>query len=126
MYQTQREINNKDKNNPKYYDPEIFLFDDPQKIISVVDKVKEQVTERFINDQDLIYSKNIMSDLKREKEFLDVCDHLNTNDLKETLSYIENKYDNYYTEQPILELELLSKKLLIIWKKDKYFIRKYG
>ena len=106
LYQTQREINNKDKNNPKYYDPEIFLFDDPQKIISVIDKVKEQVTESFNNDQDFIYSKNIMSELKREKEFLDVCDHLNTSDLKETLSYIENKYDNYYTEQSILELKL--------------------
>ena len=94
LYQTQREINNKDKNNPKYYDPEIFLFDDPQKIISVIDKVKEQVSENFNNDQDIIYSKNIMSELKREKEFLDVCDHLNTSDLKETLSYIENKYEN--------------------------------
>jgi hypothetical protein len=106
LYQTQREINNKDKNNPKYYDPEIFLFDDPQKIISVIDKVKEQVSENFNNDQDIIYSKNIMSELKREKEFLDVCDHLNTSDLKETLSYIENKYENYYTEQSILELKL--------------------
>ena len=106
LYQTQREINNKDKNNPKYYDPEIFLFDDPQKIISVIDKVKEQVSESFNNDQDLIYSKNIMSELKREKEFLDVCDHLNTSDLKETLNYIENKYGNYYTEQSILELKL--------------------
>ena len=106
LYQTQREINNKDKNNPKYYDPEIFLFDDPQKIISVIDKVKEQVSESFNNDQDLIYSKNIMSELKREKEFLDVCDHLNTSDLKESLNYIENKYGNYYTEQSILELKL--------------------
>ena len=106
LYQTQREINNKDKYNPKYYDPEIFLFDDPQKIISVIDKVKEQVNETFNNDQDLMYSKNIMSELKREKEFLDVCDHLNTSDLKETLSYIENKYENYYTEQSILELKL--------------------
>lgn len=106
LYQTQREINNKDKNNPKYYDPEIFLFDDPQKIISVIDKVKGQVSENFNNDQDIIYSKNIMTELKREKEFLDVCDHLNTSDLKETLSYIENKYENYYTEQSILELKL--------------------
>ena len=106
LYQTQREINNKDKNNPKYYDPEIFLFDDPQKIISVIDKVKEQVNETFSNDQDIIYSKNIMSELKREKEFLDVCDHLNTSDLKETLNYIENKYENYYNEQSILELKL--------------------
>ena len=47
-----------------------------------------------------------MTELKREKEFLDVCDHLNTSDLKETLSYIENKYENYYTEQSILELKL--------------------
>ena len=106
FFQTQREINNKDKNNPKYYDPEIFLFDDPQKIISVIDKVKERVSENFNNDQDIIYSKNIMTELKREKEFLDVCDHLNTSDLKETLSYIENKYENYYTEQSILELKL--------------------
>ena len=106
LYQTQREINNKDKNNPKYYDPEIFLFDDPQKIISAIDKVKEQVSENFNNDQDIIYSKNIISELKREKEFLDVCDHLNSTDLKETLSYIETKYENYYTEQSILELKL--------------------
>ena len=106
LYQTQREINNKDKNNPKYYDPEIFLFDDPQKIISVIDKVKEQVNETFSNDQDIIYSKNIMSELKREKEFLDVCDHLNTSELKETLNYIENKYEDYYTENSILELKL--------------------
>ena len=106
LYQTQREINNKDKNNPKYYDPEIFLFDDPQKIISVIDKVKEQVNETFNNDQDLIYSKNVMTELKREKEFLDVFDHLNTSDLKETLNYIENKYENYYTAQSILELKL--------------------
>ena len=105
LYQTQREINNKDKNNPKYYDPEIFLFDDPQKIISIIDKVKERVNENFNNDQDIIYSKNIMTELKREKEFLDVCDHLNTSDLKETLGYIENKYENYYTEQSILELK---------------------
>ena len=105
LYQTQREINNKDKNNPKYYDPEIFLFDDPQKIISVIDKVKEQVSGNF-NNEDLEYSKSIMSELKREKEFLDVCDHLNTSDLKETLSYIENKYENYYDEKSILELKL--------------------
>ena len=26
LYQTQREINNKDKNNPKYFDPEIFVI----------------------------------------------------------------------------------------------------
>ena len=106
LYQTQREIINKDKNNPKYYDPEIFLFDDPQKIISVIDKVKEQVNEGFNNDQDLFDSKNIMSELKKEKEFLDVCDHLNTSDLKDTLNYIESKYADYYTEQSILELKL--------------------
>jgi len=106
LYQTQREINNKDKSNPKYYDPEIFLFDDPQKITSVIDSVKQQLSETFNNDQDIQYSKNIMTELKREKEFMDVCDHLNTSDLKETLVYIENKYENYYTEQSILELKL--------------------
>ncbi len=106
LYITQREINNKDKTNPKYYDPEIFLFDDPQKFISVIDKVKEQVTESFNNDQDLMYSKNLMTELKREKEFMDVFDHLNTSELKETLSYIENKYESYYTQQSILELKL--------------------
>jgi hypothetical protein len=106
MYQTQREINNKDKNNPKYYDPEIFLFDDPQKFISVIDKVKEQVNEGFNNDQDFFDSKNIMSELKKEKEFLDVCDHLNTSDLKDTLNYIESKYSDYYNDQSILELKL--------------------
>lgn len=106
LYQTQREINNKDKNNPKYYDPEIFLFDDPQKITSVIDSVKQQLSEAFNNDQDIQYSKNIMTELKREKEFMDVCDHLNTSDLKETLVYIENKYENYYTDQSILELKL--------------------
>ena len=47
-----------------------------------------------------------MTELKREKEFMDVCDHLNTSDLKETLVYIENKYENYYTDQSILELKL--------------------
>ena len=106
LYVTQREINNKDKNNPKYYDPEIFLFDDPQKFTSVIDKVKEQVNESFSNDQDFMYSKNLISELKREKEFMDVFDHLNTSELKETLSYIENKYENYYTQQSILELKL--------------------
>ena len=106
FFQTQREINNKDKNNPKYYDPEIFLFDDPQKITSVIDSVKQQLSEAFNNDQDIQYSKNLMTELKREKEFMDVCDHLNTSDLKETLVYIENKYENYYTEQSILELKL--------------------
>ncbi len=106
LYQTQREIKNKDKNNPNYYDPEIFLFDDPQKIISVIDKVKEQVNENF-NNEDLEYSKSLMTELKREKEFLDVCDHLGTSsDLKETLNYIENKYENYYNEQSIVELKL--------------------
>ena len=35
-----------------------------------------------------IYSKNIITEFKREKEFFYVCDHLNTSDLKETLSYI--------------------------------------
>ena len=48
-----------------------------------------------------------MTELKREKEFLDVCDHLGTSsDLKETLNYIENKYENYYNEQSIMELKL--------------------
>ena len=104
--QSQREINQQDKNNPKYYDPEIFLFDDPQKITSVIDKVKEQLNETFDNNQDIKYGRDLISEMKREKEFSDACDHLNVSDLKDTLNYIENKYEDYYTEQSILELKL--------------------
>ena len=37
---------------------------------------------------------------------MDVCGRLSTSDLKETLSYIENKYENYYNEHSIFELKL--------------------
>ena len=106
LYITQREIINKDKTNPKYYEPELFLFDDPEKITSVINKVKEHVEEQFNNDQDLIYTKEALSEYKKEKEFLDVCGRLSTSDLKETLNYIENKYQNYYNEHSIFELKL--------------------
>ena len=106
LYITQREIFNKDKNNPKYYEPELFLFDNPEKISSVINKVKDQVAEMFDNDQDLLYTKDAIAEFKKEKEFLDVCGHLNTSDLKETLNYIETKYMNYYMEHSIFELKL--------------------
>ena len=108
--QTYRENNIKDslkdKNDPKIYDPEIFLFDDPEKITSVIDKVKEKINEEYNNNKDLIESKNIVADFKKEKEFMDVVSKLNTSDLKETLNYIEDKYENYYTNLAILELKL--------------------
>ena len=106
LYITQREIINKDKTNPKYYEPELFLFDDPEKITSVINKVKENVEEYFNNDQDLIYTKEALSEYKKEKEFLDVCSRLSTSDLKDTINYIENKYQNYYTGHSIFELKL--------------------
>ena len=106
LYITQREIFNKDKNNPKYYEPELFLFDDPEKITSVINKVKEHVSEFFDNDQDLLYTRDIISEFKKEKEFLDVCGHLSTSDLKETLNYVEDKYINFYNEHSIFELKL--------------------
>ena len=106
LYITQRELINKDKNNPKYYEPEIFLFDDPEKITSIINKVKDSVEEYFNNDQDMLYTKEALSEYKKEKEFLDVCGKLSTSDLKETLSYIENKYENYYNEHSIFELKL--------------------
>ena len=106
LYITQREIFNKDKNNPKYYEPELFLFDNPEKISSVINKVKDQVSEMLDNDQDLLYTKDAIAEFKKEKEFLDVCGHLNSSDLKETLNYIENKYMNYYMEHSIFELKL--------------------
>ena len=104
--QSQREMNQQDKNNPKYYDPEIFLFDDPQKITSVIDNVKEQLIEKFDNDEDIKLGKDLISEMKREKEFSDACDHLSVSDLKDTINYIENKYEDYYTDQSILELKL--------------------
>ena len=103
---TQRELINKDKNNPKYYEPEIFLFDDPEKITSIINKAKDSVEECFNNDQDMLYTKEALSEYKKEKEFLDVCGRLGTSDLKETLSYIENKYQDYYNEHSIFELKL--------------------
>ena len=106
LYITQRELINKDKNNPKYYEPEIFLFDDPEKITSIINKVKDSVEEYFNNDQDMLYTKEALSEYKKEKEFLDVCGKLSNSDLKETLSYIENKYENYYNEHSIFELKL--------------------
>jgi len=106
LYITQRELINKDKNNPKYYEPEIFLFDDPEKITSIINKAKESVEECFNNDQDMLYTKEALSEYKKEKEFLDVCGRLGTSDLKETLSYIENKYQDYYNEHSIFELKL--------------------
>ena len=106
LYITQRELINKDKNNPKYYEPEIFLFDDPEKITSIINKAKDSVEECFNNDQDMLYTKEALSEYKKEKEFLDVCGRLGTSDLKETLSYIENKYQDYYNEHSIFELKL--------------------
>ena len=106
LYITQRELINKDKNNPKYYEPEIFLFDDPEKITSIINKAKDSVEECFNNDQDMLYTKDALSEYKKEKEFLDVCGRLGTSDLKETLSYIENKYQDYYNEHSIFELKL--------------------
>ena len=106
LYITQRELFNKDKSNPKYYEPELFLFDDPEKINSIINKVKTSVNDFFENDQDLLYTKDAIAEFKKEKEFLDVCGHLNTSDLKETLNYIENKYENYYNEHSIFELKL--------------------
>ena len=106
LYITQRELFNKDKSNPKYYEPELFLFDDPEKINSIINKVKISVNEFFDNDQDLAYTKDAISEFKKEKEFLDACGRLGTSDLKETLNYIENKYENYYNEHSIFELKL--------------------
>jgi hypothetical protein len=106
LYKTQREINLKDKDNPKYYEPDIFLFDDPEKISTEINKVKTQVSDFFDNDQDLAYGKDSISEFKKEKEFLDVAEHLNISDLKETLNYVENKYDNYYNEHSIFELKM--------------------
>ena len=106
LYITQRELFNKDKSNPKYYEPELFLFDDPEKINSIINKVKTSVNEFFDNDQDLAYTKDAISEFKKEKEFLDACGRLGTSDLKETLNYIENKYENYYNEHSIFELKL--------------------
>ena len=106
LYITQRELINKDKNNPKYYEPEIFLFDDPEKITSIINKAKDSVEECFNNDQDMLYTKEALLEYKKEKEFLDVCGRLGTSDLKETLSYIENKYQDYYNEHSIFELKL--------------------
>ena len=106
LYITQRELINKDKNNPKYYEPEIFLFDDPEKITSIINKAKDSVEECFNNAQDMLYTKEDLSEYKKEKEFLDVCGRLGTSDLKETLSYIENKYQDYYNEHSIFELKL--------------------
>ena len=106
LYITKRELINKDKNNPKYYEPEIFLFDDPEKITSIINKAKDSVEECFNNDQDMLYTKEALSEYKKEKEFLDVCGRLGTSDLKETLSYIENKYQDYYNEHSIFELKL--------------------
>ena len=106
LYITQRELINKDKNNPKYYEPEIFLFDDPEKITSIINKAKDSVEECFNNDQDMLYTKEALSEYKKEKEFLDVCGRLGTSDLKETLSYIENKYQDYYNEHSIFEVKL--------------------
>ena len=52
----------------------------------------------------MLYTKEALSEYKKEKEFLDVCGRLGTSDLKETLSYIENKYQDYYNEHSIFEL----------------------
>ena len=54
----------------------------------------------------MLYTKEALSEYKKEKEFLDVCGRLGTSDLKETLSYIENKYQDYYNEHSIFELKL--------------------
>ena len=64
------------------------------------------MNEFFDNDQDLAYTKDAISEFKKEKEFLDACGRLGTSDLKETLNYIENKYENYYNEHSIFELKL--------------------
>ena len=61
MIATQREI---DANNGVKFDPEIFLFDDPQRINEIIDNVKTKITEAFksVNTHEDIFSK-----LKTEK-----------------------------------------------------------
>ena len=71
---TLREENKKDVNNPKYYDPEIFLFDDPQKFSNIIENVKEKFNEKFENNPAEDYCQQVMNKLKREKEFGDALD----------------------------------------------------
>ena len=126
---TLREENKKDINNPKYYDPEIFLFDDPQKFSLVIENVKEKFNEKIDNNPAEDYCYQVMSKLKREKEFGDVLDRYNQStgkDLKDIFNYIDSKYSSFYNEKSILDLKLgiISKKTIDTIPKAKDIINK--
>lgn len=101
MIATQREI---DANNGVKFDPEIFLFDDPQRINEIIDNVKGKITEAFksVNTHEDIFSK-----LKAEKEFKEVMDMFNAKrELKEIFSFIDSKFSKDYSTNAILDLKL--------------------
>ena len=101
MIATQREI---DANNGVKFDPEIFLFDDPQRINEIIDNVKTKITEAFksVNTHEDIFSK-----LKTEKEFKEVMDMFNAKrELKEIFSFIDSKFSKDYSTNAILDLKL--------------------
>ena len=106
---TLREENKKDVNNPKYYDPEIFLFDDPQKFSNIIENVKEKFNEKFENNPAEDYCQQVMNKLKREKEFGDALDkyyQTTGKDLKDVFNYIDSKYGSFYNEKSVLDLKL--------------------
>lgn len=101
MIATQREI---DANNGVKFDPEIFLFDDPQRINEIIDNVKTKISEAFksVNTHEDIFSK-----LKTEKEFKEVMDMFNAKrELKEIFSFIDSKFSKDYSTNAILDLKL--------------------
>ena len=113
LLKTQREENNKNKDNPKYYDPQIFLFNNPETINNLIDNVKNKINDEFENNPSKSLFTQIINKLNNEKEFRDVVDRFNNKkDLKDTFNYIDEKYENFYTNNSLLDLKLgiLSKK----------------
>ena len=126
---TLREENKKDVNNPKYYDPEIFLFEDPQKFSLIIENVKIKFNEKIDNNPAEDYCAQVMSKLKREKEFGDALDRYNQStgkDLKDVFNYIDSKYSTFYNEKSILDLKLgiISKKTIDSLPKAKEMINR--
>ena len=95
---TQRE------NNGVYFDPEIFLFDNPQKIYDIIDGVKVKLADVF---KGVNKHEDLLNELKKEKEFKEILDAFPVKrELKEIFNFIDSKYGKDYSDNAILDLKL--------------------
>lgn len=86
------------------FDPEIFIFDNPEKISMIIDEIKEKIVDEF--DTTNTYD-DVLGKLKSEKEFSEISNVFKgKRNINEILNYIEGRYGTDYTDESVLDLKL--------------------